>query len=274
MNLVEFDDVSLKFGMQQILVHSNLAIRPNERVCLIGRNGAGKSTLFRLILQQQHPDSGEIRYKNHLRISMLQQQMPEVETDLRVIDVVRQGLADLQNLLDSYKKVSEQPDPDQGELIRLQQAIEAQDGWDIEVKIQRIITQLSLPAEEKLGDLSGGWQRRVLLGKALVSNPHLLLLDEPTNHLDIRHQLEVLELIRNLPLTIETSLHDLNLAAGVCDSVMLLKAGHTIGFGPPAHVLSETIVSDAFQVKTRREHLSYSGTEHLTFHLQDAGPHT
>lgn len=185
MNLIEFDDVSLKFGTQQILNHVDLAIRPEERVCLIGRNGAGKSTLFRLILQQQSHDSGEIRYKNHLRISMLQQQMPDTEKDMLVIDVVRQGLADLQALLDKFKEISEQPNPDPIEMTKVQQAIEAQDGWDIDVKIQRVMTQLSLPAEEKLGDLSGGWQRRVLLGKALVSNPHLLLLDEPTNHLDI-----------------------------------------------------------------------------------------
>ncbi|HBF09172.1 MAG TPA: ABC transporter ATP-binding protein [Gammaproteobacteria bacterium] len=185
MNLIEFDDVSLKFGTQQILNHVDLAIRPEERVCLIGRNGAGKSTLFRLILQQQSHDSGEIRYKNHLRISMLQQQMPDTEKDMLVIDVVRQGLADLQALLDKFKEISEQPNPDPIEMTKVQQAIEAQDGWDIDVKIQRVMTQLSLPAQEKLGDLSGGWQRRVLLGKALVSNPHLLLLDEPTNHLDI-----------------------------------------------------------------------------------------
>lgn len=185
MNLIEFDDVSLKFGTQHILHHVDLNILPGERVCLIGRNGAGKSTLFRLLLNEQTPDSGEIRKRNHLRISMLQQQMPDQENELLVEDVIRSGLASLQKLLDDYKAASEKINPDEHELNRLQQAIESQNGWDIDVKIQRIITQLSLPATQKLGDLSGGWQRRVLLGKALVSEPHLLLLDEPTNHLDI-----------------------------------------------------------------------------------------
>lgn len=185
MNLIEFDDVSLKFGTQHILHHVDVAIRPGERVCLIGRNGAGKSTLFRLLLKQQTPDSGDIRYRSHLRISMLQQQMPDLENNLLVADVIRSGLSSLQQLLTDYDTVSASETPDEHELNRLQQAIEAQNGWDIEVKVQRIITQLSLPADQKLGDLSGGWQRRVLLGKALVSEPHLLLLDEPTNHLDI-----------------------------------------------------------------------------------------
>jgi len=71
-----------------------------------------------------------------------------------------------------------------------------------------------------LSTLSGGERQRVMVARALAQEPHLLILDEPTNHLDIRHQLEVLELIRTLPLTIVTSLHDLNLASGVCDDVL------------------------------------------------------
>jgi iron complex transport system ATP-binding protein len=99
----------------------------------------------------------------------------------------------------------------------------------------------------------------------------LLILDEPTNHLDIRHQLEVLHLIRDLPMTIVTSLHDLNLAAGLCDDVLLLQRGKTLGFGPPDQVLTEQAVSDAFQVDARRENLIPSNTDHLTFHLQNKG---
>ena len=81
------------------------------------------------------------------------------------------------------------------------------------------------------------------------------------------------DLIRNLPLTIVTSLHDLNLASGVCDDVLLLKAGHSLGFGPPSNVLSEAAVSHAFQVDACREHLAPSGTDHLTYKLQTKGNH-
>jgi iron complex transport system ATP-binding protein len=112
-----------------------------------------------------------------------------------------------------------------------------------------------------------------MVARALAQEPQLLILDEPTNHLDIRHQLEVLELIRHLPLTIVTSLHDLNLAAGICDDVLLLKGGHMLGFGPPDHVLSETAVSGAFHVIARRDQLTRGRTDHLTFHLQSKGPH-
>ena len=126
-------------------------------------------------------------------------------------------------------------------------------------------------SDRHLGTLSGGERQRVMVARALAQEPRLLILDEPTNHLDIRPQLEVLDLIRNLPLTIVTSLHDLNLAAGVCDDVLLIQAGRTVGFGPPERVLSEAAVSDAFQVIAQREQLSHSQVDHLTFHLQNKG---
>jgi iron complex transport system ATP-binding protein len=106
-----------------------------------------------------------------------------------------------------------------------------------------------------------------MVARALAQEPRLLILDEPTNHLDIRHQLEVLALIRDLPLTIVTSLHDLNMAASVCDDVLMLQDGHPLGFGPPHSVLTEDNVSTAFYVTARQERLAPSDTNHLTFQL-------
>ncbi|MEM1364852.1 MAG: ABC transporter ATP-binding protein, partial [Pseudomonadota bacterium] len=120
-----------------------------------------------------------------------------------------------------------------------------------------------------LGTLSGGERQRVMVARALAQQPHLLILDEPTNHLDIRHQLEILKLIRALPLTIVTSLHDLNLTADVCDDVLLIVGGRMVGFGSPQSVLSEAEVSRAFDVHARRERLAPSNTDHLTFHLNN-----
>ena len=106
-----------------------------------------------------------------------------------------------------------------------------------------------------------------MVARALAQEPKLLILDEPTNHLDIKHQLEVLDLMRNLSITIVTSLHDLNLAASVCDQILLLKSGQTIGYGKAREVLSEKAVSNAFQVEAHKEVLHPSNTEFLTFHL-------
>ena len=108
---------------------------------------------------------------------------------------------------------------------------------------------------------------RVALAALLFDTPDLLLLDEPTNHLDIRHQLEVLHLIRNIGLTVITSLHDLNFAAQYCDNVLVLCNGHTIGFGPPPYVLNPALISRAFNIETKTQILHPSGKSHFTFHL-------
>ena len=106
-----------------------------------------------------------------------------------------------------------------------------------------------------------------MVARALAQEPKLLILDEPTNHLDIRHQLEVLILLRDLPLTVVTSLHDLNFADQFCDEVLLLQAGHALGFGSSETVFTEIAVSQAFCVTARREKLLPSDTKHMTFHL-------
>ena len=122
-------------------------------------------------------------------------------------------------------------------------------------------------ANRTLATLSGGERQRVMVARALAQEPQVLVLDEPTNHLDIRHQLEVLHLIRDLNLTIVTSLHDLNLAADVCDQILILKDGTPQGVGTPEEVLSDARVSDTFQITARREELSLSKKPHLTYEL-------
>ena len=188
MALITFGDVSLEFGDQLILNNVSMAVESGERVCLIGRNGAGKSTLINIIAEKIEADSGEIVKQSHLRVSQLEQALPQTR-DILVRDYVAEGLSHLQQLLKQYEDLSHQYDATNPanlrELQDLQQQIEAEGGWNIDQRVETVISDLNLPAELKLTQLSGGWRRRVALGKALVSNPQLLLLDEPTNHLDL-----------------------------------------------------------------------------------------
>jgi len=226
---------------------------------IVGPNGAGKTTLLRLLYRFYRPDSGTVCVDGDdiwmlsardtaQRIAAVLQEQPS-EFALTVAEIValgrtphRRGFAGLMG------------------------------SQDIDI-IRSTLDMLHLKgvADRHFGTLSGGERQRVMVARALAQEPRLLILDEPTNHLDIRHQLEVLDLIRKLPLTIVTSLHDLNLATAICDDVLLLRAGHSIGFGPPATVLSEAAVSGAFQVSARRERLVPSNADHLTFHLSDKG---
>lgn len=186
MTLLRMDNISLEFGEDRILHKANFSIEEGERVCLIGRNGAGKSTLMNIINGSQAVDSGEIHYRELLRISQLQQNLPHSER-LLVREVVQSGLAEQVQRIERYQALSQHAEDEKSmlELQALQAGIDAGGGWNIDQQVERIMTQLSLPAERRMDELSGGWRRRVVLGRALVSNPDLLLLDEPTNHLDI-----------------------------------------------------------------------------------------
>ena len=186
MSLLRFDEVSLEFGDQKILTEAGLAVEAGERVCLIGRNGAGKSTTLKLISGELEPDRGEITRQSSLVISQLSQTLPDA-MDLPVRDVVRSGLNDIEALLEDYKRRSklELDKESMLELEVLHAKIDAHEGWHIEQRVDTVVSDLNLPVDKKMNELSGGWRRRVGLAKALVQKPDLLLLDEPTNHLDI-----------------------------------------------------------------------------------------
>jgi ATP-binding cassette subfamily F protein uup len=231
MTLIRFDEVSLEFGEQKILINASFALEAQERVCLIGRNGAGKSTMLKLIMGEQYVDSGEIHFKRHLRISQLYQQLPG-GLDRKVRDVVAEGLSEQQALINQYNELVEQDLDDAGlqELQDIQQQIESSGGWNLEQKIDTIVTQLNLPEQKTLAELSGGWRRRVALGKALVSKPDVLLLDEPTNHLDIS-TIEWLEhMVRGYQGSVVFITHDRSFLQKLATRIVEIDRGELISW--------------------------------------------
>ena len=186
MPILSFAGLSFDIGDQPILRRAALTLEPGERVALIGRNGAGKSTLLRILEGELNPDSGEIRAKPGLRISRLAQLLPEVG-DETIHEYVALGLSHLQVLLDRYHHRIASPMDETAlkELEELQHRIDTEGGWNLERRIDTLLSEMNLPAERRMKDLSGGWRRRAALARALVSSPELLLLDEPTNHLDL-----------------------------------------------------------------------------------------
>lgn len=188
-NLITLDNICLAFNHDALLDHVKLQVATGERVCLIGRNGAGKSSLFKVIAGTEKPDSGSIWRKPDLRLAQLEQELPSNSAST-VFEFVAEGLAEMGGLLTAYhaliQRLSGQHTPaDLKKLESLQQQIDATNGWDFEQKIETILNRLNLNAARKVSELSGGWQRRAALARALVTAPELLLLDEPTNHLDI-----------------------------------------------------------------------------------------
>jgi ATP-binding cassette subfamily F protein uup len=160
--IVRLDKVCLSFGLKPLLDHVDLQIRRGERVCLLGRNGEGKSSLLQLITRQIAPDSGEVWVRPGSRVASLAQEVSPA-SDASVRSVVMSGF-------EPHGVPSD----------------EAGHGdWQAELQADQVIARLHLDGDAAMGALSGGWRRRVMLGRALVAAPDLLLLDEPTNHLDI-----------------------------------------------------------------------------------------
>jgi len=182
MPLIQLQRVDYSVGGPLLLEHVDLAIDPNERVCIVGRNGEGKSTLLRLMAGEIKADDGEVRVQGGVRIARLAQEVPQ-DTAGSVFDVVASGLGDIGALLAQYHHLIACGELEQ--LGDVQHKIEAQHGWDLDRRVQTVLAKLQLPEDVDFAALSGGMKRRVLLAQALVRAPDLLLLDEPTNHLDL-----------------------------------------------------------------------------------------
>ena len=188
MPILRLDNISLAYGHLPLLAHVDFQIDMGERVCLVGRNGTGKTTLFRVISGGAMPDEGESWRMESLRVAHLEQEVPP-DTDQTIFEVVAGGLGELGGLLTEFHQATHQAGAaERSSLERLaktQARIDALNGWNINQKVETVLTKLDLPADKRLLDCSGGTRRQVMLARALVSEPDLLLLDEPTNHLDI-----------------------------------------------------------------------------------------
>ncbi|GAB5451522.1 MAG: ATP-binding cassette domain-containing protein [Halioglobus sp.] len=225
MSLLRLDTVQLHYGTQVLLDGVDLEIRRGEKLGLLGRNGAGKTTLLKVIAGDIQPDDGERWLRPGTRIARLEQELP-VAGDASVYDVVASGLAEAGELLTRYHHLLAQPDTDLEELARVQQQLEAADGWRLQQRVETTLSQLDLEADQAMSALSGGWRRRVALARALVSDPELLLLDEPTNHLDIPAIQWLEEQLVAFSGALILITHDRRFLQNVCNAIAELDRGN------------------------------------------------
>ncbi len=218
-----------------ILEPVSLTLRPGRVLGVLGANGAGKSTLLRLIYRFHTPQSGRVLVDGDdihrlparrvaKRVAAVLQEQP-TDFALTVAEIVALGRAPHRRALAGPSE---------------------RDQHIIGHALERL--SLRAFADRPFGTLSGGERQRVMVARALAQEPGLIVLDEPTNHLDIRHQLEVLRLVRALGATVVASLHDLNLVHGFADDLLVLSGGRALAVGPVAQVLTPDLIARAFGV--------------------------
>ena len=228
MAYITLRDVQLAFGGPALLDGANFSLERGERVCLIGRNGEGKSTLLKLIEGSLLPDSGEVSLQNGITISMLAQDVPMDSG--KVADIVADGAGEAADVLRAYHEASDAcvlGDMEACDRMgNLQHKLDQLDGWALEIKVNSILSKMGLDPDADLADLSGGRKRRVLLARALLTQPDVLLLDEPTNHLDVE-SIEWLEkfLLDQNNLTLLFISHDRSFVDSIATRIVELDRG-------------------------------------------------
>ena len=235
-----------------ILHDLSFSVLEGEVLAICGANGAGKSSLLRLLYRHQAPRTGTVRLMGR---DLWLMKAPEAA---RIVAAV------LQEQPTDFALTARQ-------IVALGRLPHrrgfgpgAFDTEVIDASMRRM--DLTAFADRPFGTLSGGERQRVMVARALAQEPRVIVLDEPTNHLDIRHQLELLALLRGLGLTVITTLHDLTLAAEFADRVLILRDGRIIADAPPDQALCEATIADAFNVAARVDRTG--PTPRFSFHLQ------
>lgn len=252
MTALAADQITWAIDGVRILDAVSLEASSQEVLGVLGPNGSGKSSLLRILAGLRRPDLGTVTLgdtsirrfprRSIARRLAIVEQSPEVHTDITVQDTVALGRTPHRSTFSG---------------------LDGEDHRAIDEALA--LTGMGPYRSRSWRTLSGGERQRAQLARALAQNPEVIVLDEPTNHLDIRYQLDVLELLRTLDLTVVTALHDLNLAARYCDRIAVLHAGRIRVSGPPADVLSEQLIHSVYRVDAVIDTSPHTGAPVATY---------
>ncbi|MFI6763107.1 ABC transporter ATP-binding protein [Micromonospora sp. NPDC050417] len=251
--MLKVTDISYAVQTARIIEEVSFSVPAGTLVGLLGPNGSGKTTLLRIIAGLSTPDRGRrllagedlttLPRRVIARRMALLAQHAETDLELTVRDVVLLGRTPHR---------------------RSRWSDSAADHAAVTDALTRV--DLADFAHRTWRTLSGGERQRVQLARALAQEPHLLLLDEPTNHLDINHQLQLLHLVRQFGITTVAALHDLNLAAMFCDTLVVLRHGAVAATGPTTDVLTPALLHDVFGVRAEVAAHPATGRPSITYH--------
>ncbi|ALX96398.1 sugar ABC transporter substrate-binding protein [Serratia fonticola] len=246
------ENITWSVGKKIIVNNVSLSVSSGETVGLLGPNGCGKSSLLRILAGLRRPHSGivtldgqniaQITKKQLARRVAFVEQHGMTEANMRVVDVVKLGRIPHHSPFSNWS--TQDDDTVTAALQRVDMLGKSEQGWQ---------------------SLSGGERQRVHIARALAQSPTEILLDEPTNHLDIRHQIQLMKLVSELPVTSIVAIHDLNHASMFCDSLIVMQQGQIVAAGSPQEILTESLLWDVFKVETKIEISPFHGKKHIHY---------
>jgi len=265
MPVMTLNHIDKAFGPQVLLDGVCLNIGRSVRIGLIGRNGEGKSTLLKIMAGIVESDAGEVTLRGNTRVAYLPQ-APHFEAGQSVFHVVADGLGAVAKTLEAYHQALQLLETDSSERVlkqvaELQAELERSGAWQFHNRIEIAITKLKLDADRDVGELSGGWLRRVSVARAVVSEPDVLLLDEPTNHLDIESIEWLEDFVAAFPGAVVFITHDRYFLDAVAEEIIELDRGHLRHFP----------YSYAEYLEKKAEMLAVESTQHRKFDRLLAG---
>ncbi len=235
--MIELDDVSLGYNHKAVLHNVSMKVAPGQILGLVGPNGSGKSTLIKGMTGVIDLFSGHIFIDGHDIVTIKPDKLA------RIVATVPQSPA-MPGAFTAFEVVLMGRTPHLG-LLRYE------GGKDLAIAWQAMeATHTQSFAERRVSEISGGERQRLVIARALTQQPKAMLLDEPTANLDIKHQVEILNLVKSLcleqSLTVVIALHDLNLAAQYCDWMVMLNGGKVYAEGTPLDILTATNIKRVY----------------------------
>ncbi|MEV8393500.1 MULTISPECIES: ABC transporter ATP-binding protein [unclassified Streptomyces] len=248
------EGVTFAIDGKSLVQDLSLHVDSGQVVGLVGPNGSGKSTALRCVYRALKPTGGVVRVDRHDLTSLTLRQSARA-----VAAMTQDSAVDLDFTVEEVIALGRAPH------LRGNQALSGRER-DLATDAMARLDILHL-ARRGILTLSGGERQRVLVARALVQEPAILVLDEPTNHLDVRHQIELLSLLRGSGLTVLVVLHDLNLAAAACDRLGVLAHGRLVAAGTPEEILTTELVRDVFGVRATVVRHPHTGDPQLLYAL-------
>ncbi|BAU65737.1 ABC transporter ATP binding protein [Stanieria sp. NIES-3757] len=263
MSIVTLQKIKKDFGIKEILHEASFTIEEQDKVGLIGVNGGGKSTLLKMIAGIESIDSGDRIVKSGARIVYLPQQ-PEVNEDNTVLDQVFADSSEEMKLVREYENLTHKIAHASGDqqnqltekLIRVTEKIAAANAWELETKAKIILSKLGIEDfEARVGDLSGGYRKRIALATALMNEPDLLLMDEPTNHLDAESVEWLQDYLNNFRGAILLITHDRYFLDKVTNRILEIDRGDLYTYaGNYSYYLEKKALQEESAASTQQKH--------------------